>query len=43
LLQLGPAARALPQVELGLLRLWLRTFPIEMSRQLLRNMPRKHR
>jgi len=35
--------RTLPQVDLGLPRLWLRELAVEMSRKLSRNMPRKHR
>jgi hypothetical protein len=42
LLVLGPALRALPQVELALQSLWLRELAIEMSCYLPRNMPRKH-
>jgi len=43
LIAFGPAAQALPEVELDLLRLWLWELAVEMSRQQSRNVPRKHR
>lgn len=43
LLAFGPATRAVPHVELGLPRSSLYELPVDISRNLPRYMPRKHR